>query len=226
MGRMKREHGILGSTIQILGMAVLLATAVSPAARAQTTPNGVAVDHVSLTQASEASTIAVDDLCPCHGPITGGSWARRADYRACVTRSTAKLLRAKLITRADARARLKVSRASSCGKPAGDLAGANVRVCMASPDGALGCPMIAGAHVDGCGECAAALEGRMVTCATVGAADASRTVCGKGDARSLAGSRRVLDVRTGIDCGSCEAKLGTDRPEGVTCLAGACGPIP
>lgn len=81
------------------------------------------------------------------------------------------------------------------------------------------------ARVDDCAECEAAFAGALVECARYrDGTGAESTACGPG-LPARRGRARVVDRRTGLDCGSCLAKLGAAPALGVSCLRAACGPL-
>lgn len=89
----------------------------------------------------------------------------------------------------------------------------------------LACETVLTAHVDDCAECDAALAGELVECARYAdGVGAETTECGE-RLPAVRGGSRIVERRTGVDCGSCTAKLGTEQPEGVTCLRAACGAL-
>jgi hypothetical protein len=77
------------------------------------------------------------------------------------------------------------------------------------------------ARVDDCAECSAALAGDLVHCARIETASGQSDVCG-----SAPGTRpvpgRILEQRSGVDCASCTAKLGTPPAEGMDCVRASC----
>ncbi|MEW6269292.1 MAG: hypothetical protein AB1689_08365 [Thermodesulfobacteriota bacterium] len=171
---------------------------------------------------SAATTAAGADVpsasCPCSGPATGGPWRDHGQYVSCVTREARERARTTSLTARGARRAVRDSLRSSCGRRR-PLEG-NVRVCAANP--VLPCPTVRTARVDACDACEAALAGRLVRCARVTrAAGGATDLCGAAaTGRIVAG--RVVDVRTGVDCASCKAKLGTPKAPGQDCVLAAC----
>jgi hypothetical protein len=96
----------------------------------------------------------------------------------------------------------------------------NVRICATNPS--LPCPTVRTAHVDDCSECSAALAGELVHCARVAnGAGVQGDMCGTATRIGALG-QRVIEHRTGVDCDSCKAKLGTPQEEGTDCVAALC----
>lgn len=187
-------------------LATLLALGASAAAGAE--PPG----------APGSAADAVTTACPCSGPAIGGVWRNHGQYLSCVQRSARQAARQAGIPASGVRGIVRDGARSSCGKSARDAG--NVRVCAQNP--VLPCPTVRTARVDDCTECAAALEGRLVRCARVAArAGTTSDVCaGGGRIRTLGG--KIVEQRSGIDCASCIAKLGTPAPAGLDCVAARC----
>jgi hypothetical protein len=156
--------------------------------------------------------------CPCSGPAIGGVWRSHGQYVSCVTRSARSAARSSETSPGAARRAIRDGARASCGK--GVRGEGDVRVCGTNP--VLPCPTVRTARVDDCTECAAALAGELVRCARVATPAGERDVCGE---RSLRGASNpaVLEIRTGVDCASCKAKLGTPQAPGLDCLVAACG---
>ncbi|HEY8515854.1 MAG TPA: hypothetical protein VIS07_10115 [Candidatus Binatia bacterium] len=181
----------------------------------------LALVGTALALAVASPSAAVDLLatsCPCSGPAVGGRWRDNDHYLACVAHA-ARAGKRRTDVRVTSTAREPSdAQSSSCGRTR-PIEG-NVRVC--GPNPVLPCPTVRTARVDSCEECDVALAGRLVRCARVarmngGTAD----VCGTtATGRIIAG--RAIDVRTGVDCASCKAKLGTPRPAGLDCVVAAC----
>jgi hypothetical protein len=191
----------------LLLFVALLAGASAPASAA-------AVVDAELAQRLETA-------CPCAGPARGGAWASPDAYRSCVRRELRAAVNRAEIPEAKARCARRAAVQSSCGVRSATPG--NVEVC--GPGVTLACETVLTAHVDDCTECDAALAGELVECARYAdGAGAEAIECG---ARlpAVRGAARVVERRTGVDCGSCTAKLGTERPEGVTCLRAACGAL-
>jgi hypothetical protein len=172
--------------------------------------------------ACAAPATAADPLaqsCPCTGPAVGGVWRDHGQYVSCVTQAAREQARTTDLSALDARRMIRERASSTCGQSRA-LEG-NVRVCAANP--VLPCPTVRTARVDDCAECSAALAGKLVRCARVArASGGTQDVCGAAaTGRILSG--RVLDQRTGVDCASCAAKLGTPKAPGLDCLVAACG---
>jgi len=172
-----------------------------------------------LAPSSAPGGDAVASACPCSGPAFGGVWRNHGQYLSCVTRAARGAAKTAGLAKSDARQIVRDGARSSCGKPSRDPG--NVRVCAQNP--VLACPIVRTARVDDCTECEAALEGRLVRCARVAArSGATSDVCADaGRIRTLGG--KILEQRTGVDCASCKAKLGTAAPEGLDCVAASCG---
>jgi hypothetical protein len=163
----------------------------------------------------------LETACPCAGPARGGSWGSPNPYQACVRRELRAAVQQGAITEAKARRARRAAVRSSCGLRSSRPA--NVEVC--GPGVTLSCETVRTAHVDDCAECDAALAGELVECARYADSAGAETVeCGE-RLPAVRGASRVVERRTGVDCGSCTTKLGTERPEGVTCLRAACGAL-
>ena len=197
------------SSVPFLRTASLLALliAVAPAA---------ASAHAA--DAAASATDAIASACPCTGPAIGGSWRSHGQYVSCVTRAARRAARIVPLSGAEVRTIIRDGAHSSCGVSSREEP--NVRVCATNPS--LPCPTVRTAHVDDCAECSAALAGELVHCARV-ANDAGEQgdVCGTAT-RIGAFGKRAVDHRTGVDCASCKAKLGTPRVEGTDCVAALC----
>jgi hypothetical protein len=166
-----------------------------------------------------ASSSAVGTACPCSGPAVGGIWRNHGQYVSCVTQAARQRARAAELTVGDARAIIRDGARSACGR-ASDVTG-NVRVCAQSPS--LPCRTVRSARVDDCSECTAALEGRLVHCARVASRSGEeREVCATTAPRLRASGERIVEHRTGVDCASCKAKLGTPAAEGLDCIVARC----
>ena len=166
-----------------------------------------------------ASDDSIDAACPCSGPAAGGAWRNHGQYLACVTRAARRQARTTHAVTGTARRMVRDRMPSSCGTTQ-PLEG-NVRVCANNP--VLACTTVRTARVDDCAECSAALAGELVRCARVETAGSQRDVCAGTTARPSPIAGRILEQRTGIDCASCTAKLGTTAPEGMDCVLAACG---
>jgi hypothetical protein len=165
-----------------------------------------------------AASDTVASACPCTGPAAGGSWRSHGQYVACLTRAAHREAQSSELARDAVRAIIRDGVRSTCGVQS--RVEGNVRVCAPNPS--LPCPTVRTAHVDDCSECSAALAGELVHCARVAGRDGVQgDVCGTA-LRIGALGRRVLEHRTGIDCQSCKAKLGTPRSEGTDCVAALC----
>lgn len=194
------------SLVRAASLLALL-VAVAPAA---------ASAHAADAAASASDTLA--SACPCAGPITGGSWRSHGQYVSCLTRAARAAARTASLASAEVRTIVRDGTRSSCGITSREEA--NVRVCAPSPS--LACPIVRTAHVDDCTECAAALAGELVHCARVaGGGGVQGDVCGTATRIGALG-KRVLEHRTGVDCQSCKAKLGTAQGEGTSCVAALC----
>jgi len=159
--------------------------------------------------------------CPCSGPAIGGAWRSHGQYVSCVVRTARDEARRGALTAFEARQAIRDGARSPCGRSRRDEG--NVRVCGTNP--VLPCPTVRTARVDDCTECAAALAGKLVRCARVAAASGEeRDVCGERSRRGASGAQ-VLDERTGVDCASCKAKLGTPRGAGLDCVVASCGSV-
>jgi hypothetical protein len=166
----------------------------------------------------DADRAAIERACPCAGPASGGAWRSHRDYAACASRAIRALAHDRQSGLRPLLPLLKETATSTCGvRHPGP---SNVHLCLES-NAQIACQTVRTAHADECGECSAAVADQLVTCALVADAhDNKWTTCrGPGSA----GSGHVVDVRTGLDCASCEAKLGTSSPTGVTCVEALCG---
>jgi hypothetical protein len=180
---------------------------------------GVGAATASAVDAELAQRL--ETACPCAGPARGGSWGSPNPNQACVRRELRTAVRQGAITEAKARRARRAAVRSSCGLRSSRPA--NVEVC--GPGVTLSCETVLAAHVDDCAECDAALAGELVECARYADGAGVETVeCGE-RLPAVRGASRVVERRTGVDCGSCRAKLGTERAEGVTCLRAACGAL-
>jgi hypothetical protein len=167
-----------------------------------------------ITLASDA----VAQACPCSGPVSGGSWRSHGQYLSCVGREARRAARMSALSPRETRAIVRDGARTTCGKTT-RIPG-NVRVCEHNPS--LPCPTVQSARVDDCAECDAALAGKLVSCARVaGASGAEAAFCGT-PARIRAFGKKVVERRTGVDCASCTAKLGTPAGSGFDCVVAAC----
>jgi len=204
-GRPPRSHLVALGTMLL---ATLVALGISASGAAGAEPPETA------TGAEDAVAAA----CPCSGPAIGGVWRNHGQFLSCVNRAARQAARSAGLPAAGMRSIVRDGARSACGKAARDPG--NVRVCAQNP--VLPCATVRTARVDDCTECAAALEGRLVRCARVAArSGATSDVCaGDGRIRTLGG--KIVEQRTGVDCASCAAKLGTPAPEGLDCVAARC----
>lgn len=210
------RHGapraLLGATIAALLLVLALGGGTGAAAA------GPAIGHANAGATLAATSDQVARDCPCAGPVTGGSWRSHGQYLSCVTRSTRRDARAALLTAGESRAIVRELARTTCGK--GSSAPGNVRVCAPNP--VLPCPTVRSAHVDDCSECDAALAGELVHCARIAnAAGVQGDTCGTATRINALG-KRAIEHRTGVDCASCKAKLGTPAGDGTDCLLAAC----
>lgn len=193
----------------LLRAASLLAllVAVAPAA---------ASAHAADAAAGASDTLA--SACPCAGPSTGGPWRSHGQYVSCLTRAARTAARTAALSNSEVRTIIRDGARSTCGIASREEG--NVRICAPNPS--LACPIVRTAHVDDCSECAAALAGELVHCArVVGSGGVEGDVCGTATRIGALG-KRVLEHRTGVDCQSCKAKLGTPQGEGTSCAAALC----
>ena len=166
--------------------------------------------------ASASDTVA--SACPCTGPAAGGSWRGHGQYVACLTRAAHRAAQTSPLTRDEVRAIVRDGARSTCGVKSREEG--NVRVCATNPS--LPCPTVRTAHVDDCSECSAALAGELVHCARIAnGSGVQGDVCGTAT-RIGAFGKRVVEHRTGVDCQSCKAKLGTPQGDGTDCVAALC----
>lgn len=172
--------------------------------------------HAADAAASASDTIA--SACPCTGPAAGGSWRSHGQYVSCVTRAARRQAQIVPLGNTEVRTIIRDGARSTCG--VSSRVEPNVQVCATNPS--LPCPTVRTAHVDDCAECSAALAGELVHCARV-ASDAGEQgdVCGTATRIGALG-KRVVEHRTGVDCDSCKAKLGTPQGEGTDCVAALC----
>lgn len=168
--------------------------------------------------AAASASEAVESTCPCTGPVSGGSWRSHGQYLSCVARAARGAARTYDLANPQVRAIVREGARSSCGVRSREEG--NVNVCAPNPS--LPCPIVRTARVDDCAECSAALAGELVHCARVAnAAGVQGDVCGTA-ARIGSLGKRAVEHRTGIDCQSCKAKLGTPQGEGTDCVAAQC----
>lgn len=199
-----------------LGLRALLFAAVAAFAVAGPPAGDAAAagGAVRLATSLEAS-------CPCAGPAAGGIWSNPKDYRDCARRHLRGLAQSGQAARRAVRKAYRRALASSCGETL--PLEHNVEVCGEGI--VLPCETVATAHVDECTECEAAFSGELIECALYrNGAGAQATACGD-DLPASRGEGRVVERRTGLDCGSCLAKLGSEPAPGVTCLRASCGPL-
>lgn len=203
-GRPPRTHAI---ALAVMTLATLAGLALGASAAA-------GADLLASTPGGDA----VASACPCSGPAIGGTWRNHGQYLSCVTRAVRREARTTALAPGDARRIVRDNRRSACGKSAKEEG--NVQVCAENP--VLPCPTVRTARVDDCSECTAALEGRLVQCARVAARSGATTdTCSdSGRIRTLGG--RIVEQRTGADCASCKAKLGTPAAEGLDCVSALC----
>jgi hypothetical protein len=171
----------------------------------------------------DADRAAVEHACPCAGPATGGAWRSHRDYAACASRAVRALAHDRQAGLRQLLPLLRETATSACGvRYPGP---SNVHICLES-SAQIACQTVRTAHADECGECSAAVADQLVTCALVADShDNQWTTCrGPGSVGSTPGSH-VVDLRTGLDCASCEAKLGTPASTGVTCVDALCGQL-
>ena len=208
----------LWTKIAARGARLFLALTASLAVAAATR-----VDAADPPAIDAADRAAVEQACPCSGPAIGGAWRSHRDYASCVSRAVRALARAHDVRLRHLLPLLKETAINTCGvrRPGP----ANVNVCTES-NVQLACETVRTAHADACDECQAAIEGRLVTCARLaGGHGGEATTCRGPDSAAPTLGGRVLEVRTGLDCASCEAKLGTPKPAGVSCLQALCGQL-
>lgn len=168
--------------------------------------------------AAASATDAVASACPCTGPAIGGSWRGHGQYVSCVTRAARRAAQTVPLTGAEIRSIIRDGARSTCGVSSRQEP--NVRICASNPS--LPCPTVRTAHVDDCSECSAALAGELVHCARVANdAGAQGDLCGTATRIGALG-KRVVEHRTGVDCDSCKAKLGTPQGDGTDCVAALC----
>lgn len=172
--------------------------------------------HAADAVASASATVA--SACPCTGPAAGGSWRSHGQYVSCLTRAAHRAAQVVPLTSAEVRTITRDGARSGCG--VGSREEPNVRVCATNPS--LPCPVVRTAHVDDCAECSAALAGELVHCARVAnGGGVQGDVCGTATRIGALG-KRAIEHRTGVDCDSCKAKLGTPQGEGTDCVAAMC----
>jgi hypothetical protein len=171
----------------------------------------------------EMAAAAIARACPCAGPLLGGSWRSHSEYVACAYGEVRDLARRCELRLRDAAPALRAASTGACGRRGDGTP--NTGLCTA-PGLVVACDVVHSAHAESCEECDAALSGDLVRCA--------RAVDGKGtehrDCASPASGRlprrgRTVEVRSAVDCASCVAKLGSERPAGVACLAADCPPL-
>ena len=178
----------------------------------------LAAASARAADAAAGANDAVESACPCTGPTAGGSWRSHGQYLSCITRAARREARASGLGGAQVRAIVRDGARSSCGVRAREEG--NVRVCAPNPS--LPCPVVRTARVDDCSECTAALAGELVHCARLAnGSGVQGDVCGTA-ARIGSFGKRAVEHRTGVDCQSCKAKLGTPQGEGTDCVAALC----
>jgi len=205
--RPTRKAGLIAAALALVGMLAAAAVAYASVIR----PGNLA-RRITLPDVAPAP-----QTCPCEGPAIGGSWPSHGAYVSCVAQLTRNRLKSRQISGHDAILVLRQAARSACGVRG--HAPANTSVCGAQIS--LDCATVRTAHADDCTECDAALTGELVVCArSRDAAGDESTSCGL-PPRPAPGSK-IVDLRSGVDCASCEAKLGTSATEGVTCLEASC----
>jgi hypothetical protein len=172
---------------------------------------------------SAFDTASIAAACPCAGPLLGGSWRNHAEYVGCVYREARALARALSLRWRDAAPVLRAAASSSCGaRRAGEP---NVELCT-DPGLVLACDVLRSAHAETCDECEAALAGDLVQCArAIDARGTEHRDCASPASGRFPRRGRIVETRSGVDCASCIAKLGSERPGGVACLVADCPPL-
>jgi hypothetical protein len=77
-------------------------------------PGDAFFDNIRLT--SVGGSIGVDDLVPCSGPLSGGTWKNHGQYVSTVARVTRDLVRQGVITRRERSELISSAAHSDCGK--------------------------------------------------------------------------------------------------------------
>jgi hypothetical protein len=72
--------------------------------------------NVTLTRLIERSPIDIDALCPCAGPVSGGTWKSHGQYLSCVAKAANALLKEGLLMEDQAEAIVETAAQSACGK--------------------------------------------------------------------------------------------------------------